>query len=75
MRQAITFTLGPSWVLDFGLEGQKRGEFHGNLGSSDSGCLSKSQRFWVVGILHLVGERHFTGGGVAFWTHPVTRTP
>jgi hypothetical protein len=47
MWQTIQLAFSPSRVFDFGQQRQKRGELHGNLGSSDSGCLSKSQRFCV----------------------------
>ena len=56
MRQTIQLAFSPSRVLDFGQQRQKRGELHGNLGSSDSGCLSKSQRFCVAGILNRCGN-------------------
>ena len=57
-----TACLQPVEVFDFGQQRQKRGELHGNLGSSDSGCLSKSQRFGVAGILNRLAQRHFTRG-------------
>src|SRR5215471_11251308 len=62
MGQTIQLAFGPSGVLDFGQQRQKRGELHGNLGSSDSGCLSKSQRFCIAGILNRLAQRHFTLG-------------
>jgi hypothetical protein len=60
MWQTIQLAFSPSRVFDFGQQRQKRGELHGNLGSSDSGCLSKSQRFCVAGILNRLAQRHFT---------------
>jgi hypothetical protein len=70
VRQAILLPFGPSRVLDFGQQGQKRSEFHDNVGSFDSGCLSKSQRF---SSLESHAERHFAPG-MAFRTHPLTST-
>src|SRR5262249_40078445 len=70
MRQTIQLAFSPSRVLDFGQERQKRGELHGNLGSSDSGCLSKSQRFCVAGILNRLAGATLPSG-VAIRTHPL----
>src|SRR5262249_32732126 len=62
MWQTIQLAFSPSRAFDFGQHRQKRGELHGTLGSSDSGCLSKSQRFGVAGILNRLAQRHFTRG-------------
>ena len=62
MGQTIQLAFSPSGVFDFDQQRQKRGELHGNLGSSDSGCLSKSQRFCVAGILNRLAQPHFTRG-------------
>jgi hypothetical protein len=50
-------------VLDFGQWDQKRGEFRGNLGSSDSDCLLKSQKFCVAGILRYLPEGRIPPAG------------
>jgi hypothetical protein len=63
VRQAILLAFRPPRVLDLSQQREKRLErLHGNLGASESGCLSKSQRFCVAGILYLVTKRHFGPG-------------
>jgi hypothetical protein len=41
MGQTMQLAFSPSGVFDFGQQRQKRGELHGNLGSSDSGACQR----------------------------------
>jgi hypothetical protein len=52
VRKTIELTFRAARVFDLGKQGKKWGQRkHGNLGASESGCPSKSQRFQSLGIL------------------------
>jgi hypothetical protein len=51
VRETVKLAFRASRVFDLGKQGEKRGQRrHGNLGASESGCPSKSQRFQSAGI-------------------------